>query len=149
MFRSTATALVGHDPGVLCPVPRGFFHMSALQKLVDEWMTAHRLSAREVAARSGGMISHQKVADIRNGVVPARGYTARILEGLCLGLTVNGKSIRLEQIREAAGLRSEVPTEYKVRPKYKDLRPELHGIVDAAFEAAWKIQQEQDNRDRD
>jgi len=107
--------------------------MDPLQKLISDRMAELDLSFRRAAERGGGLVSHATLNNITLGRHSTQ-FEDDTLRGIALAL-----DLPLSQVREAASVSREPPTEFRLPKKANRLthadRAAILKVVDALLDA--------------
>lgn len=107
-------------------VPDSGEPLSSLAEFITERMDALGLSYRQVAQRSGGLVSHAQVHHLASGKGRSQGITQDVLKGLC-------KALRCTQADILDRLDVEYGVAYEPPPEAAWLSEEQRRVVDAVI----------------
>jgi DNA-binding Xre family transcriptional regulator len=110
------------------PEANGRAPLSSLGEFITQRMNALDLSYRQVAERSGGLVSHAQVHHLASGKGRSQGITEDVLEGLC-------KALRCRPADILDRLDVEVGVIYESPPEADFLTAEQRRIVDSVIRA--------------
>jgi DNA-binding Xre family transcriptional regulator len=110
----------------LTPEANGRAALSSLAEFITQRMNVLDLSYRQVAERSGGLVSHAQVHHLATGKGRSQGISEDVLKGLC-------KALRCKPADILDRLDVEVGVIYTPPPESAWLSEEQRRVVDAVI----------------